>query len=93
MKMNPPDDFSLDLFSYYLAKKYKMKIIRFPVFFPKRIYGESNWNTSLPNKWKFIKRTIRFTSKMKRNLRKTAATNVSKAGNAAKEQQHRRGKQ
>jgi glycosyltransferase involved in cell wall biosynthesis len=65
---NPPHDFSLDLYVYYLAKKAKLKIKRFDVLFPERIHGESNWNTSFANKWKFIKRTIDFSTELKKRL-------------------------
>ena len=63
-----PKDFSLDLFLLYSAKKYNLKIIRFDVKFPPRIYGQSSWNTGLVAKWKFIKRTIDFSIKLKREL-------------------------
>ena len=63
---NPPKDFSLDLYSLYLAKKRKQKITRFDVLFPERIHGESTWNTGLGAKWKFIKRTIGFSLELKR---------------------------
>ncbi len=62
----PPYDFSLDLYTLYMAKKRGMKILRFPVQFPERIYGESKWNTGWKAKWKFIKRTIAFSVKLKR---------------------------
>lgn len=65
---NPPFDFALDLYSYYKAKKQNLKIIRFPVLFPKRIHGQSSWNNSFADKWKFIKRTINFSAKLKKNL-------------------------
>ena len=55
---NCPKDFSLDLYFLYMAKKKKLKIIRFDVMFPDRIYGSSNWNTGIASKYKFIKRTI-----------------------------------
>jgi glycosyltransferase involved in cell wall biosynthesis len=64
---NPPIDFSLDLYAFYTAKKEKMKIIRFPVFFLKRIHGESHWNKNFASKWKFIKRTMEFSVKLKKN--------------------------
>lgn len=66
---NPPSDFALDLFALYTAKKQGYKIIRFPVLFPKRIHGVSHWNTGLGAKWKFIKRTMAFSFKLKRGLK------------------------
>lgn len=68
IKENCPKDFSLDLFLLYKAKKEKVNIIRFDVVFPERIHGESSWNTSLKAKWKFIKRTLEFSLKLKKNL-------------------------
>ncbi len=65
---NPPEDFSFDLYFYYVAMKNKYEMIRFPVFFGKRMYGESHWNTSIKGKWKFIKRTILFTVGLKKKL-------------------------
>lgn len=62
----PPYDFSLDLYAVYLAKKKQIKVIRFEVLFPERIHGTSSWNTGLKAKWKFIKRTIDFSVKLKR---------------------------
>ena len=62
---DPPFDFSLDLYSLYLAKKNKYNVIRFDVVFPERINGVSKWNTGLRSKIKFIKRTIDFSKQMK----------------------------
>ncbi|VVB78735.1 UDP-N-acetylglucosamine--dolichyl-phosphate N-acetylglucosaminyltransferase [uncultured archaeon] len=68
---NPPTDFSFDLYVYYLAKKSKYKIVRFPVLFPKRIHGESKWNSGdFKSKYKFIKRTIKFSLGLKKILRR-----------------------
>jgi glycosyltransferase involved in cell wall biosynthesis len=68
IKDNCPKDFSLDLYFLYMAKKIKLNIIRFDVIFPDRIYGSSNWNTGLASKWKFIKRTVQFSMKLKKGL-------------------------
>lgn len=65
---NPPHDFSLDLYVYYLAKKFNLDIVRFDVVFPGRMHGESSWNRGLMSKWKFIKRTIEFSFKLKKSL-------------------------
>ena len=65
--INPPTDFSLDLYSYYLAKKNNFKIKRISVNFDKRISGESKWNTSFISKIRFIYRTIKFSFKLKLN--------------------------
>lgn len=63
----PPFDFSLDLYALYMARKKGLKVVRFPVMFPERIYGESKWNTGFSAKWKFIKRTVAFSVKLKKS--------------------------
>ena len=63
-----PLDFSLDLFFYYNAKKQNLKIFRFPVKFYKRKFGYSHWNINLKNKVKFIKRTIKYSLKLRKQL-------------------------
>lgn len=67
---SPPFDFSLDLYVYYMARRQKLDIVRFKVSFPERIHGYSSWNTSLKNKCKFIKRTLDFSKKLKKELKK-----------------------
>lgn len=64
---NPPHDFSLDLYALYMAKKYRLRVERFDVKFPERVYGKSHWNTDFAAKWKFIKRTIDFSISLKRS--------------------------
>lgn len=63
---NPPKDFSLDLYALYMAQKSGLHIVRFDVVFPERIYGESHWNTGAASILKFIKRTIEFSKKLKK---------------------------
>lgn len=70
-----PNDFSFDLYFYYTAKKRGLKIIRFPVDFSRRIHGKSHWNTGLASKWKFIKRTVAFSLKLKGDLSRNAENN------------------
>tara|TARA_B100000575_G_C22685701_1_gene416428 strand:+ start:56 stop:313 length:258 start_codon:yes stop_codon:yes gene_type:complete len=65
---NPPNDFSLDLYAYYQAKRNKLKIIRFPVKFGERAFGISHWNFSLKSKWNFVKRTIIYSINLKKNI-------------------------
>lgn len=65
---NIPKDFSLDLFFLYMAKKRGLDVIRFDVVFPPRIHGESSWNKGIASKWKFIKRTISFSTNLKKEL-------------------------
>ena len=64
---NPPHDFSLDLYAYYKAAIGNYKILRFPVYFGERKYGQSHWNIDFYSKIKFIKRTIDFSLKLKRH--------------------------
>lgn len=66
---NPPYDFSLDLYVFYMAKKIGLKVVRFPVLFTKRRHGHSHWNFGWKSKWKFIKRTLDFSFKLKRHLK------------------------
>lgn len=63
---NPPKDFSLDLYAYYLAKKKGLKVLRFPVFFGERRYGSSHWNINWRSKVRFIRRTIDFSLELKK---------------------------
>ena len=65
--INPPRDFSLDLYSYYLAKKNNYKIKRIRVDFLKRISGESKWNINFISRIRFILRTIKYSFKLKLN--------------------------
>ncbi len=66
--VNAPTDFSLDLFSFYQARNYNLNVIRFPVLFGPRMYGLSKWNLSAQDKYKFIKRTIKYSLKLRRDL-------------------------
>ena len=67
-----PNDFSFDLYYYYLAVKNNYKIFRFKVNFGERHFGKSSWNINLQSKLKFIIRTLAFTLKLifKINCRK-----------------------
>ena len=65
--VNPPKDFSLDLYAYYLAKKNNYKIKRINVKFLKRISGQSKWNINFVSRIRFILRTIKYSFKLKLN--------------------------
>ena len=66
----PPKDFSLDLYAYFMAKESELTIKRFPVQFSNRLHGESSWNISLKGKYNFIRRTLIYSYKLKRELRR-----------------------
>jgi glycosyltransferase involved in cell wall biosynthesis len=63
-----PNDFSLDLFAYYMAKREKLKVKRFPVYFGKRVHGVSHWNIDWNSKRKFISRTIEFSLALRKKI-------------------------
>jgi glycosyltransferase involved in cell wall biosynthesis len=63
---DPPNDFSLDLYAYYSAKKTGLRVRRFPVFFGKRLHGVSHWNIDWKSKLKFIRRTVSYSFEMKK---------------------------
>ncbi len=68
---NFPDDFSLDLYMYYMARYSGMTIKRFDVLFTERIHGQSKWNDqTFKAKKKFIKRTIEFSKGVKHGIYK-----------------------
>ncbi len=62
----PPKDFALDLYAFYMARRQGLQVKRFPVVFAKRQHGTSHWNSGLRSRWKFIRRTVSFSRKLKR---------------------------
>lgn len=66
----PPDDFSLDLYAYYQAQRFGLKVHRFPVRFGERAHGVSHWNVNWSAKRKFIRRTIDFSLQLKKKIAK-----------------------
>ncbi len=66
---NPPDDFSLDLYAYYMARFKGVPVYRFPVLFGKRAHGISHWNVNWAAKRKFIQRTINFSLQLRKSLK------------------------
>ena len=40
-----PDDFSIDIYTYILAKRKKMDVVHLPVYMKNRTKGVSSWNT------------------------------------------------
>ena len=68
--VDPPTDFSLDLYAYYCARIRNQKVLRFPVKFGERIHGVSHWNVDWKAKQKFIRRTIDFSFQLKDKISK-----------------------
>jgi glycosyltransferase involved in cell wall biosynthesis len=69
---NPPNDFSLDLYIYVLAKQHNLKIQKFDVLFPERFHGQSSWNTGLGAKINLIFKTVSYSLKLKNSLLKNS---------------------
>jgi glycosyltransferase involved in cell wall biosynthesis len=67
---DPPNDFSLDLYAYFKARESDLRIARFPVKFGERAHGVSHWNISWSAKWKFIRRTVDFSLRLRGALGK-----------------------
>lgn len=67
-----PNDFSLDLYFLYCAKKHG-KIIEFPVYFAKRVAGEAKGGggSSWKVKKKLIKRTFSYIFELRKKLKQS----------------------
>lgn len=63
-----PDDFSLDLFLLYKARVLGYRIETIPVYFAKRIHGESKWAFSFKSRYKTIFRTIKYIFALRRTV-------------------------
>jgi len=66
--IEPPKDFSLDLYAYVTATLSNYQVARIPVHFHARQHGKSSWNKGWTSKRKFIRRTIDFTFDLRRTL-------------------------
>ena len=66
---NYPKDFSLDLFFLYQAKSNAMKIIEYPVYFGKRLYGESKGGGTIAGKLKLIARTWTYMIQLRKKIK------------------------
>lgn len=64
----PPEDFALDLFALYSARRLKYRVVRFPVIFAPRKFGSSSWNFNFAAKRKFIKRTVSYSFALRKKL-------------------------
>lgn len=65
---NAPKDFSLDLFTLYMAKK-SCSIYEIPVFFNKRIYGEAKGGGSFRTRIKLIERTLKYIFELRKTIK------------------------
>ena len=66
---SPPLDFSFDLYMIYSFKKQKIKIETIPVYFEKRLHGESKGGGSnLRGKIKIVIKTIKYVKKLKNKI-------------------------
>ncbi len=65
---SPPDDFALDLYAYVSAKAAGLEVRRFPVRFGERVHGVSHWNVDWKSKVKFIRRTMDYSLRLRREL-------------------------
>lgn len=63
---DPPNDFSLDLYAYHLARSRGLPVHRFPVRFGERAHGVSHWNVNWAAKRKFIRRTVAFSLELQK---------------------------
>ena len=63
---NAPIDFSLDLYSLYMAKKNKLKILRMKTEYKVRLKGKSKWNTGLKSKIILSIKYIKYIIKLKK---------------------------
>ncbi len=68
---NPPHDFSLDLYAFYLARQSELAVERFPVMFGQRAHGVSHWNVNWTAKAKFIRRTLDYSFQLKREIKES----------------------
>lgn len=67
--VNPPHDFSLDLYTYYMAIKCGLHMERVTVIQVERLEGKSSWNTGIGSRINQIKRTISYSRALKKELR------------------------
>lgn len=61
-----PNDFSIDLYSYVIAKKEDVEIYRINVNFLKRTYGQSSWNSGFKSILKMSTHTIQYSMKLRK---------------------------
>ena len=64
-----PEDFSLDLYVLFLARRLGWAELKHPVHFGVRCHGESRGGGTLRGKIKLIRRTLRFILELRREIR------------------------
>ena len=69
----PPDDFALDLYALYIARRAGYTVIEHDVNFGKRVAGEAKGGASLKLKWRFSKRTFAYICRLRAALREGAS--------------------
>ncbi len=69
----PPDDFALDLYALYVAKRNGYTVLEHPVNFGKRIAGEAKGGASLKLKWRLSRRTFAYIGRLRASLRDRAS--------------------
>src|SRR5690606_27298917 len=65
-----PDDFALDLYALYTAKKHGWHILEQPVHFGKRNAGEAKGGGSLKGKYKLSRRAFGYIFGLRESLRR-----------------------
>jgi len=70
---SPPDDFALDLYALYVAKRTGYTVLEHEVNFGKRIAGEAKGGASLKLKWRLSKRTFAYIGRLRASLRDRAS--------------------
>jgi glycosyltransferase involved in cell wall biosynthesis len=65
---SPPDDFSLDLYAYYLAKSPGGELIELPVDFGKRRHGDAKGGGTISGKLRLSLRTWKYILKIRREI-------------------------
>lgn len=63
-----PNDFSIDLYSYVIAKKEGVEIYRLNVNFLRRSYGQSSWNSGFKSILKMSTRTILYSVNLRNKI-------------------------
>lgn len=63
-----PDDFSLDVYLLYVARRAELQVLEHPVVFADRQHGEAKGGGSLGGKVKLIKRTMAFLKQLRREI-------------------------